>query len=139
VSFFVVVLDSYVSSLTTIRLMANYSLKPISRTSLWGSLEYVWTMIEVGIWIILIPAHLHGPNQCFYSNILCRQVGFKWLVHYIFSSANGLTNNVPPIIFYMCGHTVIFLLVMFVVYSPQFTIDYMNLTKGNVVTATKWF
>ena len=110
-SFFVVVLDSYVSSLTTIRLMANYSLKPISRTSLWGSLEYVWTMIEVDIWIILIPAHLHGPNQCFYSNISCsfswtwcRQVGFKLLVHYIFSSANGLTHNVPPIIFYMWSY-----------------------------------
>jgi hypothetical protein len=36
-----------------------------------------------------------------------------------------------------CGHIVIFLLVMFVVYSPQFTIDYMNLTKGHAVTATK--
>jgi len=32
-----------------------------------------------------------------------------------------------------CGHIVIFLVVMFVVYSPQFTIDYMNLTKGNGV------
>ena len=137
-SFFVVVLDSYVSSLTTIRLMANYSLKPISRTSLWGSLEYVWTMIEVGIWIILIPAHLHGPDQCFYSNILCRQVGFKWLVHYIFSSANGLTHNVPPIIFYMWSYCNLLICHVCCIFATVYY-WFMNLTKGNAVTAMKWF
>jgi len=85
-------------------------------------------MVQISAFTQIFHVHSHEPDvDRLVLNYWCITSLALQMVSLIMSHQSYST----------CGHIVIFLLVMFVVYSTQFTIDYMNLTKGNVVTATK--
>jgi len=85
-------------------------------------------MVQINAFIQIFHVHSHEPDvDRLVLNYWCITSLALQMVSLIMSNQSYST----------CCHVVIFLLVKFVVYYPHITIDYMNITKGNAVTATK--